>query len=61
MKIFFFGVLIVLFLPFPVFSDEGMWLPQLLGVLNQDDMQDAGLRLSAEDLYSINSSSIKDA
>ena len=41
-------------------ADEGMWLPILLSE-NESDMQKLGLTLSAEDLYSINNSSIKDA
>ena len=44
----------------PVFADEGMWLPLLLQQ-NQEDMQRSGLRLTAEDIYSINQSSLKDA
>ena len=42
-------------------ADEGMWLPQLLQQLNIEDMQAAGLKLSAKDLYDINNSSLKDA
>lgn len=42
-------------------ADEGMWLPALIHKLNIKDMQGAGLKLSAEDIYSINNSSIKDA
>lgn len=42
-------------------ADEGMWLPLLLKQLNESDMQKNGLKLSAEDLYSINKSSLKDA
>lgn len=41
--------------------DEGMWLPMLVERLNYIDMQKAGLKLSAEELYSINRSSLKDA
>lgn len=41
-------------------ADEGMWLPFLLG-RNYEDMKKHGLRLSEEDIYSINNSSIKDA
>ncbi len=37
---------------------EGMWLPILL---DMDDMQRNGLKLSAEDIYSINQASLKDA
>jgi hypothetical protein len=42
-------------------ADEGMWLPLLLKSLNEADMQSKGLKLSAEDIYSINKSSLKDA
>lgn len=41
--------------------DEGMWLPMFISRLNHGDMQKKGLKLSAEELYSINNSSIKDA
>ncbi|HSN50455.1 MAG TPA: S46 family peptidase, partial [Bacteroidales bacterium] len=41
--------------------DEGMWLPMLLERLNYVDMQKMGLHLTAEELYSINHSSLKDA
>ncbi|MBN1417070.1 MAG: S46 family peptidase [Bacteroidales bacterium] len=42
-------------------ADEGMWLLPLLEKLNMDKMTSMGLRLSAEDIYSINHSSLKDA
>jgi len=42
-------------------ADEGMWLPLFLKALNESDMQNKGLKLSAEDIYSINKSSLKDA
>src|SRR5688500_5434030 len=42
-------------------ADEGMWLPLLLKQLNESDMQKNGLKLSAEEIYSINKSSLKDA
>jgi hypothetical protein len=41
-------------------ADEGMWLPQLLKQLNETDMQNKGLRLTADDIYSINNTSLKD-
>ena len=41
-------------------ATEGMWIPALLQAV-EGDMQDMGLRLSAEDIYSINRSSLKDA
>jgi hypothetical protein len=43
------------------FADEGMWLPLLLGEQVYNDMVKKGLKLSKEQLYSINKSSIKDA
>ena len=41
--------------------DEGMWLPMLVERLNYTDMQKEGLHLTAEEMYSINHSSLKDA
>ena len=42
-------------------ADEGMWIPLLLKSINEKEMQQMGLRISAEDIYSINHSSLKDA
>jgi hypothetical protein len=42
-------------------ADEGMWLPLLIDRLNYVDMQKEGLKLTAEEIYSINHSSLKDA
>lgn len=41
-------------------ADEGMWVPMLIGK-NYDEMVRMGLKLSREDLYSINHASLKDA
>ncbi len=41
--------------------DEGMWLPMFFKDLNYETMQKMGLRLTAEQLYSFNNSSLKDA
>src|SRR5690554_5551196 len=41
-------------------ADEGMWLPFMLG-RNYADMKKNGLKLSPEQIYSINHSSLKDA
>lgn len=43
------------------FAGEGMWIPSLLKKFNIDDMHKKGFRLSAEEIYSINHSSLKDA
>lgn len=42
-------------------ADEGMWLLNLIEKLNYTDMQKLGLKLTPQDIYSINNSSIKDA
>lgn len=42
-------------------AKEGMWLPNLLEQINEKDMQSLGMKISADDIYSINHSSIKDA
>lgn len=42
-------------------ADEGMWLLPLLEKLNIGTMTEMGLKLSAEDIYSVNQASIKDA
>src|SRR6186713_183372 len=43
------------------FADEGMWLPYLLGPQVYNDMVKKGLKLTKEQLYSINKASLKDA
>ncbi|HEX8548898.1 MAG TPA: S46 family peptidase [Cytophagaceae bacterium] len=42
-------------------ADEGMWLPLLIKRLNYTDMQKLGLKLTAEEIYDVNHSSLKDA
>ncbi len=42
-------------------AEEGMWIPMLMEKYNIAAMQEAGLRLSAEDIYSINQDCLKDA
>jgi Peptidase S46 len=44
-----------------VYSVEGMWLPFLIKRLNEADMRAKGLQLTAEELYNVNNSSLKDA
>ena len=44
----------------PLRADEGMWLPSLISA-RIADMQAKGLELTAEDLYSVNHASLKDA
>lgn len=44
----------------PSAADEGMWLPSLMSS-RIADMQAKGFRLDAEDIYSVNQASLKDA
>ena len=41
-------------------AGEGMWIPMLLQH-NEKEMQEMGMRITADDIYSINHSSLKDA
>lgn len=50
----------LLLLPGVARADEGMWLLSLIGK-NYSDMQKHGFKLSAEDIYSVNQSCLKDA
>ncbi len=59
-KVFITLVLSVLFV-LRSFADEGMWLPLLLGKQVYADMVKKGLKLTSEQLYSINKASLKDA
>ena len=45
----------------PLKADEGMWLPMLINGATMDDMKKKGLKLSSEDIYSVNNASLKDA
>lgn len=38
-----------------------MWLPLFLGALNESEMKSMGMKISADDIYSINHGSLKDA
>ena len=44
-----------------LFAGDGMWLPLLLKALNEGEMQSMGMKLTAEDIYSVNQGSLKDA
>ncbi len=39
----------------------GMWIPSLLKGMNENEMKNLGMKISAEDIYAINKSSLKDA
>jgi hypothetical protein len=42
-------------------ADEGMWLPLLLEKMNEKQMKSLGMKISAKDIYNINTGSLKDA
>ena len=56
-----FTILFVLFTGTISFAGEGMWLPFLLKSLNEAEMKSMGMKMNAEDIYSINKGSLKDA
>ena len=51
----------ILLIPMSVKADEGMWFLMFIERLNHRDMQKMGLQLTAEEIYSINHHSLKDA
>lgn len=54
--------LLILLVAFPVFSQQGgMWIPSMLKGMNESEMQALGMKMSAEDIYDVNKSSLKDA
>jgi len=55
------GVIVICVSVFKSYADEGMWLPFLLKQLNESDMKKNGCKLSAKDIYDVNSASLKDA
>ncbi len=54
-------IYVILFWNSNLKADEGMWLLPLIQKLNMDTMQSLGLKLTAEQIYSINNGSLKDA
>jgi len=59
--IFSFVVSFLLLLPNVVKADEGMWFLMFIKRLNERNMQKMGLQLTAEEIYSINNNSLKNA
>jgi len=54
-----FAILIITFSQLK--ADEGMWIPLFLKKYNIEDMRKKGFKLTAEDIYSVNQASMKDA
>ena len=55
------SIFIISLLTFTAKADEGMWLLMHLKKMNYEDMQKRGLKLTADQIYDINNSSLKDA
>lgn len=54
--------LLLLFIAFQVQAQQGgMWIPSLLKGMNETEMKNLGMRITAEQIYSVNQSSLKDA
>jgi len=54
--------LLLLLLVFPAFAQQGgMWIPSLLKGMNEKEMKSLGMKMSADDIYAVNHSSMKDA
>lgn len=54
-------ILLLIIFSLNIHADEGMWIPLLLEKYTITDMQEKGFKLTAEDIYSINQASLKDA
>ncbi|MDI1316387.1 S46 family peptidase [Flavobacterium sp.] len=54
--------LLLLFVFVQVSAQQGgMWIPSLLKGMNETEMKNLGMKITAEEIYSVNTSSIKDA
>ncbi|MEI7828843.1 MAG: S46 family peptidase [Prolixibacteraceae bacterium] len=56
-----FALLFILLIAHSTYAVEGMWIPTLLKKYNIEEMQKMGFKLTAEDIYDVNHSSMKDA
>ena len=54
-------LVLAMLLRMSAFAGEGMWIPLFLKSLNEKEMKGMGMKMSAEDIYSTNKSSLKDA
>ena len=54
-------VLLLLFIVQVQAQQGGMWIPSLLQGMNETEMKNLGMKMSAADIYSVNKSSLKDA
>ena len=57
----FIKLLLLLFVIQTQAQQGGMWIPSLLKGMNETEMKNLGMKISAEEIYSVNNSSMKDA
>ncbi|WP_298305732.1 S46 family peptidase [Flavobacterium sp.] len=57
----YFKLLLLLFVIQTKAQQGGMWIPSMLKGMNEGEMKTLGMKISAEQIYSINQSSLKDA
>lgn len=54
--------ILFILLSFPIFAQQGgMWIPSLLDGMNETEMKNLGMKMSAKDIYDVNNASLKDA
>lgn len=52
----------LLLVAIPIYSQQGgMWIPSLLEGMNEKEMYSLGMKMSIQDIYNVNTSSMKDA
>ncbi|EPH09462.1 hypothetical protein HMPREF9713_02797 [Myroides odoratimimus CCUG 12700] len=53
---------LVVLVALPIYAQQGgMWIPSLLKGMNETEMKSLGMKMSIEDIYDVNQSSMKDA
>lgn len=57
----YFKLLLLLFVLQTQAQQGGMWIPSLLKGMNESEMKNLGMKITAEQIYSVNKSSLKDA
>jgi hypothetical protein len=55
------SIIVLTIITFFAKADVGMWLLMHLKKMNYEDMQKKGLKLTADQIYDVNNSSLKDA
>jgi len=54
--------LLVILFALPIYAQQGgMWIPSLLQGMNESEMKNLGMKITAQDIYDANKSSLKDA